>query len=584
MAESLINRRLAAILAADVVGYSRLMHRDEAGTLALLKTRRRDVLEPLVARHKGRIFKIAGDGVLVEFASAVNAALCAIELQREMAVANGGAGEDRRIVLRIGINLGDVIVEGADLYGDGINVAARLEELADAGGIVVSGATYDQIKNKIGKNFEDLGSRTLKNIAESVRLYRLVGSSAPAAAGATTDKPAIAVLPFANMSGSAAQDCFCDGLTDSIITGLSRFRDIFVIASNSSFAYKGKHIKVQDASRELGAGYILEGSVQQASGRVRITAQLVDGATGRHLWAERYDRAIEDIFSVQDEVTEIIVGTIATSHGGRLRKAWQNRAAAPGTKDVQALDCFLRGMEALNRYTREDNQQARALFEKAAAIDSHFAKPLAKLSWTYLIEASFGWVRNPEESWTKAFDFAKRAIACDDDEAYGHYSLAGYHMCRRQLDHAISEFEIALALNPNDADILDDLALCFSFSGQPEKGLELARKAMRLNPHHPEYYVMQLGQILFDCRKYDEAVTALESLRNFDTTLMRVYLAAGLAALGRIPEARSSIDRLLELDPDATVARWASYDMLPYRNPEDLEHCRQHLAKAGLPE
>ena len=310
---------------------SRLMEADEAGTLAALKARRRDVLDPLVAKHQGRIFKVTGDGVLVEFASAVNAVQCAVDLQQAMAAANGDQPEDRHIVLRIGINLGDVMVEGSDLYGDGVNIAARLEALAEPGGILVSGTAYDHVKNKVKVGFDDLGTQTLKNIAEPVRAYRVTGTPRVSAAvtKAAADKPSIALLPFVNMSGDPAQDFFADGITENIITGLSRFRDLFVIASNSTFAYKGKAARIQDVSRELGVHYVLEGSVQKSSDRIRITAQLIDGETGRHLWAERYDRGIADIFAVQDEVTEMIVGTLATGYGGRLRKAWQGRVEGP---------------------------------------------------------------------------------------------------------------------------------------------------------------------------------------------------------------------------------------------------------------
>ena len=327
MAEERIQRRLAAILAADVVGFSRLMEADESGTLAALKALRKETLEPLVAQYRGRIFKIAGDAVLIEFASPVNAVQCGIDLQNRLAVANQEAPGDRQITLRVGINLGDVMIEGSDLYGDGVNIATRLEGMAEPGAILVSDSVHGHVANKVGVQFDDLGPQNLKNIAKPVRVYR-AGGTPGAAATADADggeRPTIALLPFANMSGDRAQDYIGDGLTESIITGLSRFRDLNVIASNSSFVYKGKAIKVQDASRELGARYILEGSVQKAGDRVRITAQLIDGKTGRHIWAERYDRGIGDLFAMQDEVTGLIVGTLATTYGGRLRKAWQER-------------------------------------------------------------------------------------------------------------------------------------------------------------------------------------------------------------------------------------------------------------------
>jgi adenylate cyclase len=328
MAEERTRRRLAAILAADVVGFSRLMEKDEAGTLGALKDRRKQVLDPLVARHEGRVFKVTGDGVLVEFGSAVNAVECAVELQEGMAAANTGVPEDRHIVLRIGINLGDVMVEGGDRYGEGINIAARLEGLAEPGGILVSGTTYDHVQSKVKVGFEDLGAQGLKNIAQPVRAYRIVkgaGSEKPTVRP-KTDKPSIALLPFVNMSGDPGQEFVANGITENIITGLSKFRDLLVIASTSTFTYKGRAVKIQDVSRDLGVQYVLEGSVQRAGDRIRITAQLIDGDTGRHVWSQRYDRSADDIFAVLDEVTDMIVASLAAGYGGRLRKAWQSRS------------------------------------------------------------------------------------------------------------------------------------------------------------------------------------------------------------------------------------------------------------------
>jgi adenylate cyclase len=577
-----VERRLAAILAADVVGYSRLMGADEAGTLALLKARWKEVLEPLVVRHQGRIFKFAGDGVLVEFASAVNAVRCAVELQREMGAADVDEPEDRRIVLRIGVNLGDVLVEGSDLYGDGVNIAARLEQIADPGGIAISGAAYDQVRNKVEQRFDDLGARRLKNIGEPVRVYR-VADAADAAAGAA-DRPSIAVLPFINVGGDAGQECFSDGITQNIITGLCRFRDLSVVASSSSFAYKGKAVKIPEASRELGARYVLEGSVQRAGGRVRITAQLIDGATGRHLWADRYDRGVEDVFAVQDEVTETIVGTLAAAYGGRLRKAWQGRAEATGTQNARALDHFLRGMDLMHRFTPEDNERARDFFTEAARLDPSYAKPLAKLSWSNMIDAYLGWSANAVQSWAAALEFAEMAIERDDDEAWGHHALAGYYMYKGRHKRAIAAFERALSLNPNDADTINDFALCLSYAGRAAQGMEMAHKAMRLNPHYPEFYVMQLGQISFDARQYGKAIAALEGLRSLETVLDRLYLAASHAAAGHADEALRAVKRALELDPEATVTRWAGPELAPYRNPQDAAHFRDNLRRAGLPE
>jgi adenylate cyclase len=401
MAEERVQRRLAAIFAADVVGYSRLMERDEAGTLVALKSRRKDVLQPLLAKHCGRIVKLMGDGVLVEFASAVNAVQCAVELQNAMAAANDDVPQDSWILLRVGINLGDVMVEGSDLYGEGVNISARLEALADPGSIVVSRTVFNHVRGKVKVGFDDLGEQQLKNIADPVRIYRLRPGGAAAIARpalALPEKPSIAVLPFENMSGDPDQEYFADGLTENIITGLSRFRDLFVMARHSSFAYKGKAAKIPDVCRELGVRYVLEGSVQMSSGRVRIAAQFIDGVTDHHLWAERYDRKVEDIFAVQDEVTEMIVGTLATSYGGRLRKAWSARSEGSGLRNFRAIDYFQLGQEFLGHFTREDNVRACEYFRKAADLDPGYAKPCAKIAWSNIVDVMFGWSENPADS------------------------------------------------------------------------------------------------------------------------------------------------------------------------------------------
>jgi adenylate cyclase len=579
-----VERRLAAILAADVVGYSRLMGADEVATLGALKARWQEVLEPLVGRYQGRVFKYAGDGVLAEFSSAVNAVQCAVELQRDMGSANLDEPENRRIVLRIGVNLGDVIVEGSDLYGDGVNIAARLEQAADPGGIMISGAAYDQVKNKIDESFDDAGVRRLKNIGEPVRVYRVGGVADVAAATSATDRPSIAVLPFINVGGDPAHEYFTEGITQNIITGLSRFRDLSVVASSSSFAYRGKTVKIQDASRDLGARYVLEGSVQRAGVCLRITAQLIDGATGRHLWAERYDRGLEDIFAVQDDVSELIVGTLAAAYGGRLGKAWQGRAEGTGTRNLRALDHFLRGMDLMHRCTREDNERARESFAKAARLDPSYAKPIAEMSWSHMIDAYLGWSANAPQSWAEALRLAKLAIERDDEEAWGHHAFAGYCMYKSQHCRAIAEFERALALNPNDADTIVDFALCLSYAGRSAQGLEMALKAMRLNPHHPEFYAMQLGQICFNDRRYEKAVDTLEGLRSMDTVLGHLYLAASHAALGHGDHARAAVKRVMDLDPQATIERWACPEMAPYKEAQDSTHFRENLRKAGLPE
>lgn len=587
MAEERIQRRLAGILAADVVGYSRLMGADEAGTLRALKEIRAGLVDLKIAEHRGRIFKTTGDGLLVEFPSVVNAVACAVEIQRAMSNRNAALSEDRAIQFRIGVNLGDVIVEDDDIFGDGVNVATRLEGIAPVGGVIVSGTVRDHLGNRLDLYFEDVGEQVLKNIERPVRAYSVRPSGPPAvpiSQPSLSDKPSIALLPFVNMSDDPQQDYLADGITENVITGLSRFRDLFVIASNSTFAYKGKATKVQDVSRELGARYILEGSVQRSKDHVRITAQLIDGKTGRHLWVERYDRGIDDIFAVQDDVTERIVGSLATAYGGRLLKAWQERPEAAGTRNFQALDYFVRGMEFMNLSTKDDNLRARELFDRAGELDPKFAKAFAKLAWTHLVEANDGWSENPEASLASGLKFADLAIERDDNEAWGHYALAGYCLFCGQYERAIVEFQRALELNPNDADVLMDFGYCLSYAGKAPEGLETAQKAMRLNPRHPEWYTLQIGQIYYDARRYDEAIASLESLRTIDTVYRRLYLAASHAALGHTGEARKAIERILQLDSQATIARRTSPEIAPYKNPRDLEHFRANLRMAGLRE
>lgn len=394
MAEERVQRRLAAILAADVVGYSRLMAQDEVGTLVALRARRKEVLEPLVAEHTGRIFKVVGDGVLVEFGSAVNAVQCAIGLQRAMAVANDGLPSARHIVLRIGVNLGDVMIEGGDLYGDGVNIAARLERMAEPGDILVSGTAFDYVRNKVDAAFQDLGAQALKNLDDPVRVYRIADMPRPSVTATQTgrDKLSIAVLPFVNMSGDSAQDYFADGMTEDIITELSRFRSLLVISRPSSFTYKGRSVSVQTVGRELGVHYVVEGSVRRAGDQVRVTVQLIDAETGGQVWAERYDRDLADIFSVQDEVTQSIVANLA----GRLDEAGGERALRKSAANLTKYDLLLQGRYFLNRGSKQDILRARELFQRALELDPSDAAAHVGVAWTHVREAASDWAQNAD--------------------------------------------------------------------------------------------------------------------------------------------------------------------------------------------
>jgi adenylate cyclase len=578
MANARVQRRLAAIVMADVVGFSQAMGADESGTLTILRDRHRNVILPAVSEHRGRVVKLMGDGILIEFGSAVNAVTCALEIQQRL------AGTD--LPLRFGINLGEVIEEGDDIYGDGVNVAARLEPLAPAGGICLSAKVYQEIFGRMEFSAEDLGDVPLKNIDRPVHVYRVrsgSGDALPQPGETATDLPSIAVLPFTNMSGDPNQEYFSDGITENIITDLAKFRDLAVIARNSSFSYKGKSPNIQQVCRDLGARYVLEGSVQRSGARIRITAQLIEGATGRHLWAERYDRRVEDIFVVQDEVTETIVGTLASSYGGRLRKAWEARTPRGTARNYQAFDCFLRGLQAFDSFTQESVSNAREHFLEAIRINPEYARAFAKLAWTHLVDVIYGWTPAPEASLQSGLDAATASIVHDDDEAWGHWALAGYHLMQHHHDIAVAEFDRAISLNPNDADVLTDAAWCLSYAGQAADGLELATKAIRLNPHHPEWYLSQLGAIYFDLRRYSDAVATLNGIRELNTLLIHLYRAASLAALGQDNLAMADVEAALNLDPSASVARCTSALEAPYKNASDLQHFRGNLQNAGFP-
>jgi adenylate cyclase len=581
MADEHIQRRLAAILAADVVGYSRMMEADEAGTLAALKTRRREVLDPLVARHQGRIFKVMGDGVLVEFGSAVNAMQCAIDLQQAMAAANTGQAEDRRIVLRVAINLGDVIVVGSDLYGEGINIATRLEAVAQPGSIIISGTAYDHIKSKVKVGFVDLGAQSLKNIAEPVRTYRIMDapSVAIAAPKMATDMPSIAVLPFANMSGDPGQEYFSDGITEDITTELSRFRSLSVIARHSSFAFKGKNVTVQQVGRELGVEFVLEGSVRRAGNRVRITAQLIDAQTSSHIWAERLDRDMDDLFAMQDEVTERIVTTIAT----RLERTELERAGRKQPEVMRTYDYILRA-RAIVSETAEANQQSRALYEKALALEPKSILALTGIAWTRVIDWESRWSDPAEDDVERAYKLARQALALDNADYRVHLLLGFLQNRRRQLAEALSHYQQAMTLNSNDADGAAHMGGLFIDLGRFLEALDWYQRAVRLNPFHPAWYLYGIGEAHYGARQYEQAIAPLRAAVNRFPAFItpRRHLAAVYAQMGRLNEASAQIAAIREFDPTVCLALYRERSC--YEKSEDLEHYLDGLRKAGLPE
>jgi adenylate cyclase len=627
-----VERRLAAILAADVVGYSRLMEADEAGTHARLKALRKELIEPAIARNKGRIFKLTGDGALVEFPSAVGAVLAAAEIQRAVAEHEAGRPTDERIGFRIGINLGDVIIEDDDIYGDGVNIAARLEGLAEPGGICVARTVYNQVKGKVDFGFAPAGEHRVKNISEPVSVYRAVldgarwrpvrrGSvswrrytiAAAAAAIAAIiaggalwsfyprpeppaeaasdkseplklpSKPSIAVLPFANLNDDPDQDLFIDGLTNDIITDLSKFSTLFVIAANSTFRYKGKPAKVQDVARDLGVRYVLEGSVQRADDTLRVNAQLIDATTGAHVWAERYDREAKDFFAVQNEITRNVVGVIYPLGEGRgkLQKAELERVGRTPTESLEAYDYLLQGVAYHDRFTKEDNLRAREMYEKAIELDPGYAFAISKYALTYFLEYWWSWTDSPEDALKEAMKAAERAIAADPNEPWAHYALASVYLIQKKHDQAIPAFQKAHELNPNDAQLVTEYGWALALAGRTEEGIPLMYEAIRLNPYHPEWYWVSLGEGYFVAGEYQEAIAELEKITQPWSHVYKVF-AANYAQVGRLADARGAVARFLELEPQVTLE--LAVETMPFKRQEDSDRFREALRKAGLPE
>jgi len=514
-----VERKLTAILSADVKGYSRLMGEDEVGTLRML-TAYREVTDTLIQQHRGRIVGTAGDGLLAEFASAVDAVQCAIAIQQVLKIRNADLPSERRMEFRIGINVGDVIVEGSQIYGDGVNIAARLEALAEGGGICLSGTVYDQIENKLALGYEFLGEQTVKNIAKPVRVYRVrIEAEAPTTGpgrGVITlphqtsilplpDKPSIVVLPFVNMSNDPEQEYFSDGITEDITTDLSKISNLFVISRNSAFTYKGKAVKVRDISREMGVRYIMEGSVRKAGERVRISVQLIDATTDHHLWAERYDRPLTDIFALQDEIVQKIVTTLKL----QLTLQEQGWIVRKRTDNLEAYDAFLRGVEYFWRDTKEAVAQARQTYEKAVALDPQYAEAYARLGLTYYREWVWRWSANPQ-TLERALTLAQQAVALDDSLPAAHSLLSLVYARKQQYDQASAEGERAIAFDPNNADSYAWQAEVLNIAGRSEEALRRVEQAMRLNPHYPPYYLIQLGWAYNLTGRYAEAVTTLK--------------------------------------------------------------------------
>ncbi|HEU5067556.1 MAG TPA: adenylate/guanylate cyclase domain-containing protein, partial [Sphingomicrobium sp.] len=559
-------------MAADVVGYSRLASTDEDRTLARLRALRSDLIDPTVAVHSGRVIKRIGDGALVEFRSVVDAVRCAIEVQNGMLERNAGLSQDRRIEFRIGIHVGDVVEEDdGDLMGDGVNIASRLEGVAAPGAICLSEDAYRQVRARLDLSVGDLGSVQLKNISEPIRVYSLqVGIAAqprpmtaaeiPATAPSTEVQPSIAVLPFANMSGDAEQDYFADGISEDIITSLSKLPQLFVIARNSSFTFKGKNVNIREIGRELGVRYVLEGSVRKSGKRVRITAQLIDAATGGHLWAERFDRDLTDIFEVQDGVTQQIVDALALN----LTAGERQRLASSHTDSLEAYDCLLRAREQLWRVTRETITRAREWSQKAIELDPEFASAHAFLALAHVLDYMNRWSASPPQSLQQAEEEAARAVALDDHDPYAHWALSIVNLYSRRHERAISEAERAIFLNPNSSEGHVGLGEALYYSGRSEEALECLDRAMRLNPYYPDVFLHFRALALFHLGRYEEAVATLKRrlARNPETDVSRVLLAATYGHLGRHDDARAEWREVFRVNPDYSLEY--RRNMLPY--------------------
>jgi adenylate cyclase len=580
-----MERRLAAILAADMVGYSRLMELDEVGTLARLKAHRVELIDPAIMKTKGRIVKTTGDGLLAEFASAADAAECAVEIQRRMAKRNSDVDPERKILFRIGINLGDVIIEDGDVLGDGVNIAARLQEVAEPGGISVSLAVRDQLAHKLDFRFDDAGEQTLKNISRPIRMFRIgfdekpvkpLPAPLPSVSDGTSKHLSIAVLPFANMSGDPDQEFFADGLTEDIITALSRFRELMVISRNSTFVYKGKAVNIQEVARTFGVHYVVEGSVRKIGSRVRITVQLIDAMTDRHVWADRYDRDLADIFETQDEVTSSIVATLT----GRVEAAAHDRAQRRPTADMQAYEYVLAAKVLHHRSRRDDNVEAQKLIAKAIEIDPGYAHAHAwrgciiGQSWIY------NWCPDRLAAQSEVMSELNIALGLDENDSDVHRILAAINITVGDLEQAQYHQERALALNPNNDLIVVQHGEFLTWIGQPEEGVEWIRKAMRLNPHHPERFWNHLGRAYFVARRYGDAISAFKHIGKPDQ-FHHAFLAAAYAMTGDMAAADAHRRQVLLLDPAFSAEAYLT--TLHYKNEADSSHHREALLRAGLP-
>jgi len=628
MADEGFKRKLTAILSADAVGYSRLMGDDEEATIRTL-TEYRDAITVLVNEHKGRVVDSPGDNVLAEFASVVDAVRCAVETQKQIAERNADLPENRRMLFRIGVNLGDIVDEGDRIYGDGVNIAARLESLAETGGICISGTAFDHVKGKLEVGYKYLGEQKVKNIKEPVRIYKMlldpddvgkiigekklrpgqrkwvnltVAAMLILLAGAFTiwhfyfrpqsmekvatvlpEKPSIAVLPFNNLSGDSDQDYLADGITENIITALSKIPEMLVIARNSVFTYKDKPIKIQQVGQDLGVRFVLEGSIQKAEDQVRITGQLIDATTGHHLWADQYDRELEDLFAVQDEITMHIASALQVE----LTDGKQAQVRHRSTNNLRAWSYAVKGYSLYERITKDDNAKARELFEKAVESDPDYAWAWAMIGFTYFIDTRYGWHRPREESEKMMIEYGQKAVKLDDSIPDVYLLLASPHIWRKEHDEAIALAEKAIAIDPNSAESYAELGMYYRFAGRFEDSIRMTEKAIRLHPYYPDWYLYSLEYSYYYLGQYEKAIEfakkhlkLIENRGGTDTFWQHLILAQNYIRLGQDKDARYHAAEALKKNPEYTF-KWEREGSM-YKDPALIEQQIEDLRKAGL--
>ena len=624
-----VKRKLAAILSADVKGYSRLMGENEVQTLKTLSAYFQ-IMTTLIQKHQGKVLNIAGDNLLADFESVVDAVQCGVEIQKELRTKNAELAEGQRVKFRIGINLGDVIREGESIYGDGVNIAARLESLSEAGGLCISGTAFDQIKNKLNLGYKYLGEQTVKNILEPVRVYQVLME--PEAAGKVIgekktkpkqwqmaamglvigvivvvvaiviwkfyvptpkievaskekmafplpDKPSIAVLPFTNMSGDPQQEYFSDGITEEIITALSKVPRLFVIARNSTFTYKGKSVNVKQVSEELGVRYVLEGSVRKTEDKVRITTQLIDALTGHHLWAEKYDRDLKDIFAIQDEISFKVVTALQV----KLTDGEQALTYAGGTKNFEAYARYLKGADYVKRINKEGNLLARKMAEETIALDPNYPRGYRLLAMTHWLDVRLGLSKDPKQSLTESVRLYQKTLAMDPSDGSARVLLGFVFTIMRQYEKGMAEAEQGVAISPNASIAHIYHGYILIFNGMHKEAIEAIKKAIRLDPLPPDFYWRCLGQAYCHVGMYEEAIAASkEALRRYpDAILTHVLLAQVYALSGRESEARAEVEEVLRINSRYSVEFFRS--STPYKNPADMELMANALLKAGVP-